>query len=215
VLLVDDDRNNPDVQGPYTKALANNNIPYDYWDTSAFGSPSPTDLNAHQTVIWFTGSPTYDTLCPRDEIALADYLDQGGQLFLCSREYLKDVGRSSFNREYLHVGTYQEAILTTSIMGVPGNPVGNRLGTHPLSPHASFADLIHPYAPASGATTDAGGIFNGLTVDSSTWQVLFLAWPFENLAQPDADVVMLAAMSWFSWFNTQPEVSLPLVVKNY
>ncbi len=67
----------------------------------------------------------------------------------------------------------------------------------------------------SAALVDDGGIFNGLTVDSSTWQVLFLAWPFENLAQPDADVVMLAAMSWFSWYNTQPEVSLPLVAKNY
>ena len=67
----------------------------------------------------------------------------------------------------------------------------------------------------SAAFVDGESIVNGLTVDSCTWQVLFLAWPFENMAQPDADVVMLAAMSWFSWFNTQPEVSLPLVAKNY
>jgi hypothetical protein len=59
---------------------------------------------------------------------------------------------------------------------------------------------------------DQGGLTNGLTYDSGTWKVLFLAWPFENLAPPDAEAVMASAMEWFGVLH---RVYLPLVLRAY
>lgn len=200
VLLVDDDRGTG-VESVYMKALTNNNFAFGYWDTSVRGSPGLSTLTAHQAVIWFTGGtpavPLVDTLSPREEIALATYLDQGGQLFLCSRDYLWDVGRSAFSRDYLRVATYTNDTGTNVVKGVIGDPVGGSCGTYTLNPTAWLSDQINPHPPASGAFVDAGGLTNALTYDSGTWRVLFLAWPFENLAQPDADAVMLSTMNWF------------------
>ena len=43
----------------------------------------------------------------------------------------------------------------------------------------------------------------------------FQAVLWRRLFPAPAEAVMLAAMSWFSWHNTQPLVSLPLIAKNY
>jgi M6 family metalloprotease-like protein len=197
VLLVDDDRSMPDVEGVYTKALIHNNVAFDYWDTDAWGSPGLNALSAPPAVIWFTGTPWPDTLSPREEVALATYLDNGGQLFLCSQEYLGDVGRSAFSREYLRVATYTTDTGTNVVQGMVGDPVGGGLGPYTLSPAAALSDRINPHPPASGAFVDGAGLTNGLTYDAGTWRALFLAWPFENLAQPDADAVMRSAVNWF------------------
>jgi M6 family metalloprotease-like protein len=196
-LVVDDDKGTPDVDGVYTNALANGNYNYDYWDMSLWGEPGQDTLNAHDTVVWFTGAPRVDTISPLNERSLAHYLDGGGDLFLSSQDYLYDVGRSAFNREYLRVLTYTEDITTSVVTGITGNPLGDGLGPYTLSTSSVYADEINPIPPASGAFTGDTGFVNTLTNDAGGWQSAFLAWPFENLAQTDADELMGAAMSWF------------------
>jgi len=218
VLLVDDDQSPPGTGGEsvYMAALTNNHFVFDYWDIIGQGSPDLSTLAAHQAVVWFTGNgaPQFDTLGPREEIALATYLDGGGQLFLCSQDYLWDVGRSAFSRDYLRVAMYTNDSGTTTVRGVAGNPVGGTLlGTYPLNPVTSFSDRINPHPPALGAFVDSAGLINALTYDSGTWRVLFLAWPFENLAQPDADAVMASAMNWFGIQAYYP-LYLPIVLRN-
>ena len=215
VLLVDDDRG-MGVQGAYVSALTKDHVPFDYWDTGVLGSPGLSALAAHRAVIWFTGSspsgPLFDTLSPPEEIAMARYLDQGGQLFFCSQDYLWDIGRSAFSREYLRVATYTDDTGTGQVQGMAGDPVGGGMGTYPLLPYATWSDQINPISPASAAFVDQGGLTNGLTYDSGTWKVLFLAWPFENLVPPDAEAVMASAMEWFGVLQ---RVYLPLVLRAY
>ena len=215
VLLVDDDRGTG-MQGAYVSALTKDHVPFDYWDAGVLGSPGLSALAAHKAVIWFTGSisntPLFDTLSPPEEVALARYLDQGGQLFLCSQDYLWDAGRSAFSREYLRVATYTDDTGTGLVQGMAGDPVGRKLGTYPLLPYATWSDQINPISPASAAFVDQGGLTNGLTYDSGTWKMLFLAWPFENLVAPDAEAVMASAMEWFGVLH---RVYLPVVLRAY
>ncbi|MBU1748513.1 MAG: M6 family metalloprotease domain-containing protein [Chloroflexi bacterium] len=207
VLLVDDDHGTG-MEGPYVAALTTANMAFDHWDVTGRGSPGLADLSVHPVVIWFTGAPPgvplVDTLNPREEIDLGLYLNQGGQLFFCSRDYLWDIGRSAFSRDYLRVATFTDDTGTTTVQGVSGNPVGESCGTYTLNPPATRSDQINPHPPAAGAFVDAGGLSNALTYDSGTWRVLFLAWPFEYLAPPDAATVMAAALRWF---GILPQVS--------
>jgi len=197
-LLVDDDRGLPDVETPYMNALNSGNYSYDSWDTQLQGHPDPGTLLAHQSVIWFTGTPWQYSLHPREEIALGTYLDGGGQLFLSSQDYLYESDRTDFNREYLGVGTFVNNTGTNLVVGAPGDPVGNGLGPYNFTATAPFSDNLTPLIPASGAFTDSGGTFNASTLDSGLWKTLFLAWPFENLTLPDGSELVEETMNWFN-----------------
>jgi M6 family metalloprotease-like protein len=197
VLVVDDDRGAPDVDGFYTLSLLDNHFAFDYWDALTLGSPDLGTLAAHPAVVWFTGTPTYDTLTHLDESLLSSYLNGGGNLFLSSQEYLTDTGRSYFNLEYLRVQTYTNDVGTSVVSGLAGSPVGDGLGPYTFISPAPLSDRLGPMPPSMGAFADFAGIVNALTYDNSgLWRTLFLAWPFEKLIQPDADEVMQAAISW-------------------
>jgi M6 family metalloprotease-like protein len=207
VLVVDDDRGTPDVESIYTTALAHLAIPFDYWDTDRLGSPDPATLGAHPAVVWFTGPgmPQFGTLSPRDEDALARYLDGGGQLFLSSQDYLWDAGRTAFSRDYMRVATYTLDTGTATVRGVTTDPVGGNVpAPFALSPVATYSDRLTAHPPASQAFLDDAGLANALTYSPGPWRMLFLAWPFESLAQPAADAVMASAMNWF---GVQPRVA--------
>jgi len=196
VLLVDDDRSQPDVEASYITSLLQNRFDFDYWDIDSMGNPSPDALSAHQSVIWFTGNWIYDTLHIRDEMALADYLDGGGQLFLTSQEYLTDTGRTSFNRNYLGVGQFLNDLGANSVQGVAGTLPWQNLGPFTLIPPAPSADWFNPLPGARAAFENENGFYNALAHDAGTWRSLFLSWPFENLAPLDASAVMTNTMDW-------------------
>ncbi len=211
VLVVDDDRSAPDVETVYTTALADNAIAFDLWDTDALGRVTANALNYHRAVVWFTGQHRVDTLTIQDERNLATYLRYGGQLFLSSQDYLYDVGRDDFNRAYLRVAAYRDDLGTFLVQGVAGNPVsGGLLGSYPLSPTATLADEFFPLSPAQQAFRSHTSFPNGLTYDNGTSRLLFVGWPFENLARTDAQAVMAATMRWFGIYN---RVYLPVILR--
>jgi M6 family metalloprotease-like protein len=210
ILVVDDDRSAPDVEPIYLAALANGGYQLDYWDAQQSGSPSLYTLAAHTGVVWFTGTPRFATLGPRDEMALSNYLSAGGNLFLSSQDYLYDVGRSAFNRIQLHISTFVNDTGTSIVTGVAGNPVGNGLGPYPFVVPASLSDQVLPISPAAGAFVDFMGLVNALSYDSGSWRTLFLAWPFENLQQPNADELMTAAVDWFD-IPASPQVAFTVI----
>lgn len=211
VLMVDDDRNLPDVEWIYAGALSSNLIGFDVWDTNFRGSPDGNALGVHDAVVWFTGTPWPDTLSPREELVLARYLDGGGRLFLVSQEVLDDAGRTAFSREYLRVATYTHNITTTMVTGVVSDPVGAHLGPYPVLPAATLSDRLLPLLPASGAFVNQQGGVNGLSVDGGAWRAVFLAWPFENLALPDAEAVMASTMRWLGVLH---RAYLPVVLRS-
>ncbi len=199
ILLVDDDRGLPN-ETPYMNALQANKLYYDYWNVVTQGPPDPAALAAHEMVIWFTGTgpSPFATLTPRDEAALAGYLDGSGNLLFSSQDYLYDVGPTYFGTVYLHIKDYTDDIATTTnIQGVTGNPVGDGIPSLPLVPPTPFTDQIIPLQPAIPAFESLPGpLTSGITYDSGTSKVLFLAWPFENLPPHGAEMIMLAAADW-------------------
>ena len=56
---------------------------------------------------------------------------------------------------------------------------------------ANFSDQITPIAPATPAFTDDSGKTDGLSVDTGTYKVVFLSYPFEEYgtATQKADLI--------------------------
>jgi len=206
VLLVDDDRAQPNVEAAYITSLLQNRFSFDNWDVETLGNPRAADLSSHQSAIWFTGAYPYDTLHIRDEMALVDYLDGGGQLFLSSQDYLNDAYRTFFNRTYLGVGMYLTDLGANTVQGVSGTPLFEYLGPFTLTVTTPGADRFNPLPGALAAFQNENTYYNALAADSGIWRSLFLAWPFENLTPPDASAVITTTMDWLD-IAPRPTVS--------
>jgi len=187
-LLVDNDDNNPDVKAFYQQALTASGTPFSFWDLSTDKNLPQHYLNAHKKVVWFTGATFPGPLLPY-ETGLKTYLDQGGRLFVSGQDILDQAaGTTAFVHDYLHInwdGTEaQNDKSTANVTGVAGSPVSDGIGTVPLDLSVlngvEFSDQVTPLAPATPAFTDDSAQPDGLTVDTGTYKVVFLAFPFEE-----------------------------------
>jgi hypothetical protein len=198
-LLVDNDDNNPDVKSFYQNALTASGTPFSFWDLSVDQNLPQNYLNAHKNVVWFTGARFPGPLLPY-EARLKAFLDQHGRLFVSGQDILDQAaGTTAFVHDYLHVawdGTEaQNDMPTASVSGVTGNPVTNGVGTVPLDLSvlggAQFSDETTPVAPATPAFTDDSSQPDGVSVDTGTYKVVFIAFPFEEFgtAAQKADLI--------------------------
>ena len=227
ILLVDDDMGSgtgAHVESVFQNAITSNGYSYDYWDTEVSGSPSLSTLEGYEVVIWFTGG-SYEgfggrTIHPSDETALAAFLDGGGKLFLSSQDFLWDNGRDGFATDYLHIGVYTDDVGTSTVTGVPGDPVGDGLGSYSLSyPFTDWSDRVYSDGLSSEAFTNENGGPNALTYADSSYQfkVVFFGFPFAALNGTDATEVMERILNWFEQppFTPSHWIYLPLIIKNH
>jgi hypothetical protein len=185
-LLVDGDGNAPDVQSYYTTALTANSISFGTWDLKANPELPVGLLNAYKNVVWYTGNTYPGPIVPYER-DLTSFLDGGGHLFLNGQDLLDQAaGTTDFVHDYLHVdwdgSEVQNDKRTATVSGVSGNPVTGAIGTISIDHSvltAAFEDRITPIGPAQGAFTDDTSAFDGLSVDTGTYKVVFLAFPFE------------------------------------
>jgi hypothetical protein len=202
--VIDDDngRNFTHVEDAYLDALDALAIPYDYFDTCIFGSPPLWYLQAHDLVIWFTGSDFSTTLSAADENNLIQYLGQGKKLFFSSQDYVWDLKLdsrypSTFLRTYLHTQNEGEDAGVNILSGVTGNPVGDGLGSINMcwTPPSScsvidYADWIEKDLVSEYAFYNENVEYIALTY-SGTYEVVFFPFMFEGILLPsDREEIM-------------------------
>ena len=192
ILLVDNDHKGnpplPDVRSYYANALTANGKTFDVWDIQTNPVLPLGYMKAHKTIIWFTGA-SYPDPVGVYEANLASFLDGGGRLFMSGQDILdQGAGTTSFVLNYLHVSwdgsETQNDKATANVTSDPANPVTATIGTVPLDLTvllgAQYSDQITPTAPAIVAFHDDSTAPDGLTVDTGTYKVVFLAFPFEE-----------------------------------
>ncbi|MBN1997602.1 S8 family serine peptidase [candidate division KSB1 bacterium] len=145
VLMVDDDDGTVNVEDYYFEALDSLGLTCFRWDHQQRGYPSEVMKN-YSNAIWFceqTGSitPTLDSL---DRKIVADYLDNGGNLFLSGQDigwdlyeypgpkyinqFILSIGASwTFYRQYLHAHYLLDASVYMFMYGVENDPIGDSL----------------------------------------------------------------------------------------
>jgi hypothetical protein len=211
ILLVDDDDNTPDVRGYYTSALETLGYDFDLFEVGAGGAgPALSDIEGYSVVIWFSGDK-YQTgggAGPNaaDEVALSAYLDGGGRFFLSSQDYLYDMGRTGFGRDYLGIGQYvDDTGDATTKHGVPGDPVGAGLGPYPLSyppGMLEFGDSVTPTVAGSVAfrSRETGGSNLDLSMLGEDWRTVFFATSWVAIAHHEhanGAEVLQRVLDWF------------------
>ncbi len=120
LLLVDDDAGDS-FESYYKNTLNSINYAYDYWNIANQGSPSAEILSQYQYVIWFTGNDWSSTLTSTDQTNLANFLDNGGKLFITGQDIGYDIGYASFYGNYLHASYASDDTDLYGLNGVSGD----------------------------------------------------------------------------------------------
>lgn len=193
VLLVDDDDNGPDMRSIYTDVLDSLLGPgaYDVWDTgnTDINEPILADLQAYQTVIWFSGDAfstsgngTEAGPGPATETALGTWLDGGACFLLSSQDHRYDHGQTAFMSNYLGAniadndgGDY------TSVTGQSGS-LFEGLGPYALT-YSGISDFSDAMTAVNGsALAFQGNNGNGAAVSKiDGYTTAFFAFPIETL----------------------------------
>ena len=198
VLLVDDDDNSPNLSAYYEAAMADLGLTYAVWDTAGGGGNGPhvQAMLAADLVIWWSGDH-FGGLKAFDEVMLADYLDQGGKLFLSSQDTIYDLGITPFLTDYLGVSTNPNGDDAGGVplYGIAGDWVSD---AYPAPPYDYNAVGMSEYAddvgvePHAVETFHSGGGLTGigaLRVEAADYRTMFFATPFTPLFADPATAI--------------------------
>ncbi len=191
ILFVDDDENGErNIEGFYTAVLDQFGASYLLWNYAQLGSPSPQLLSFFPMVIW-SCEWAFPSLEGADRMAIADYLDRGGSLFISGQDIGWDLAdpagdqfslsTEQFYRDYLHAIYRADHSGSQHVIGVPGT-IGQGLEFdiyQPLIPyHFQFPEWIEPTPDAQRAFQYENG--RGAAVSfEGMHSVLYMGFGFE------------------------------------
>jgi len=237
ILFVDDD-GGKSYESYFLSALDSLGFLYDVWTYATQGTPTDSVLELYQAVVWSTG-PDYGTisnpktLTSTDQARLTAYLDNGGNLFLSSQDLLLDNNPNNFITNYLHVAGHSDDKSVHSVAGMSGDTISDGMAFDLSYPFFNFSDWIVPgtgaigifNATGKGSTIPREGVqlddYPKMDADtvcalrypasgSSTYKVVFSAFPFEavpqsGLAPNNSSTLMRRIMNWLGVGRTSSQ----------
>ncbi|MDD4051325.1 MAG: M6 family metalloprotease domain-containing protein, partial [candidate division Zixibacteria bacterium] len=117
VLVVDDDNSDPNNLENYLVApMYKLRAPVDIWNKAVQGSPDSAALAKYHAVLWLTGDYRDNILTAEDVVAMATFMDGGGNLFLTGQGIAKQLSTfdPGFMADYLkseYIGTKYVPVL--------------------------------------------------------------------------------------------------------
>ena len=206
VLLVDDD-NGGAYETYLETALADAGYLSHVHNTGVEGRPDDVRLSSYWAVFWTTADGDAAYITAADEQNMMSYLDNGGNLFLASMDFLSSrAGASTFTTDYLHLSGWTDDSGGTDITGVPGHPIGAGMSFDisggPFS--SANSDLMSYTSPAAEALYASAGT-RAISVYENGHKLVFLSFPFENVptASPDPDNQAEMMRRTTMWFEPQ------------
>lgn len=209
ILIVnDDDPSGSSKLGYYLDAMDSLHKAFDVWDVQTQGIPGVSE-NSYPVIVWYTGEAEQDVLTAAEQSFLANYLDNGGRLFLTGQNIAYDLveqqNGTAFFENYLHSAYVQDNSGDFSLQGISGDPIGSGevfiiLGSGGANNQDS-PDMITalPGAQpailyeASNQTNQAAIYFSG------TYRLVYFAFGWEginNLGPAKREAVMGRVLTW-------------------
>lgn len=217
ILLVDDDEGK-NYEIYYENALKANNYSYVKLNT-LFNNISSEILSDFPIVVWSTGDDPFNTISSTDQIALKNFLDSGGSLFISGQDIGFDIGYSSFYKEYLHAFYVEDDADTDMLYGIEKDPIGdelilkisggdganNQIWPDVILPYDSYASIVFNYS-----SNDTGAI----KADTGVYRVVYFAFGFEGINNSQTrNEVMKRVISWltpkFGIYNVKLNPPIP------
>jgi len=201
ILLVDDD-DGGSYETYFENAIFSNNYLYDVWDRNSQGSPTSDNMDDYDAVVWFTGDDYTGTLNSEDQTNLANYLDNGGRLFITGQDIGYEIHDDSFYSDYLHAEYNNDDTNIFTLEGTNGDPIGDGLtigiSSGDGADNQNYPDGITPIGLADTvfsyeSSSDDGGI----KADTGTYREVYFSFGFEAINnQNDRNTVMDRVLSW-------------------
>jgi hypothetical protein len=234
ILFVDDDGEDA-FESYFYAAFDSIGFGYDVWDHFSQGTPHDSIMEFYQVVVWNTGDDygtlsDPKTLTAEDQAQLMAYLDNGGNLFLSSQDFLLDNNANTFITDYLHLAGHSDDKTVASVAGVMDDTISDGMAFALSYPFFNFSDWVVPAAEAAGIfyeTSKASAAPRpGVQMDEyagadatsspvsycalrypasgpSVFKTLFMAFPFEAVPQvgPDPNNSVALMSNILSWFG--------------
>ncbi len=222
VLIVDDDRGNSHDTS-FTNVFQHFSTPYKIWNKSTSGSPSGSDLGNYPMVFWHTGEYASNVLTTGDILAMKQFMDGGGNLFLSTTSGISQLDNldSAFMHNYFKA-TYDGTITQQNIRGVSGSLLGDN--SKYKAPHtAPFADVRQTMAPV-----ESGEAFLSFTSGSpipsaaisyfGSYKSVLMSFPFEAI-QDNVGGTWLPKDTLINrimfWLFDSPDSTTPRIVQSF
>ncbi|MBD3367634.1 MAG: T9SS type A sorting domain-containing protein [Candidatus Eisenbacteria bacterium] len=202
ILVVEDDGD--DTYGTYMKsALDSVGYAGHLWDAHTLGRPGADRLASYWAVLWTTGNGDATDITADDESDLMSFLDDGGNLFLASMNYLSSrAATNTFITDYLNVSSWTDDAGGFVMTGVSGDIISDGMSLGLLggdfAPGATDKFVIS--SPADSIFYASNGV-RGLKVDDG-YKAVFTSFPFElvktTTADPDNQMTLIdRILTWF------------------
>jgi len=209
ILIVnDDDPTGSSKIGYYLDAMDSLQKSFDVWDVQAQGTPGINE-KSYPIIIWYTGEAEQNVLTAAEQSFLANYLDNGGRLFITGQNIAYDLveqqNGETFFENYLHSAYVQNNAGDYSLQGITGDPIGagevfiilgsggaNNQDSPDVITALSGAQPAILYE-ASNQTNQAAIYFSG------TYRLVYFAFGWEginNLGPAKREAVMDRVLTW-------------------
>jgi len=192
------------------------------WDINENGAPDVDELFQYKSVIWFTGDDREATLTSEEQSVVKHYLSQGGRLLMTGQDIGYDLveqgsqNDSLFYASVLHAQLISDASGQASVVGVPGDPVGNGLAIRFEDMHGGAGNqdtpsIIQAIAPAQISFQylpgrQGAGLRYEDPVEKS--KLVYLAFGLEGIAGPKKDSAAMVLRSILDWLKKPVETNV-------
>jgi len=175
ILVVDDDYDEnqgndyfPYAEKMYTNVLDIFDLNYALWDRYNMGALGLDQMMNFPIVIWLCAW-AFPSLDPDDQVAISNFLDNGGSLFITGQDIgwdFNDPGgygyaQRDFYAQYLHAIYYSDDSPVHEVLGISGDPIGDGLEFSVWQPGLpgdyQFPDEIEPDSGATAIFEYLGG----------------------------------------------------------
>ena len=211
ILVVDDDAGSS-YETYFTAALNSLGRSYDTWSVYSAGSPSAATLQAHQIVIWLTGSDYSTTLTSTDISNLTTYLNGGGKLFITGQDIGYDINADSFYGSYLHATYIADDTNVTTLTGY------DIMAGADVTITGGDGASNQSYPSAIGLGTGAVGLYDytGTTYTwgalrwEGTYRLVYLAFGFEGISTAATRATVMGnILTWLEGGATPTDTPTP------
>lgn len=239
ILIVDDDQGTYAAEKMYTSILDNMQLNYAIWDRFDNGPLGPDHLKNFPIVVWLC-EWAFPSLDPDDQLAISNFLDNGGSLFISGQDIGWDFNdpngyaylQQDFYRDYLHAVYFEDASPITNVVGIPGDAIGDGLEFSVYQPglpaESQFPDEIEPDSSATSIFEYVGGDHHKFGIKyKGDHKVVYLAMGLEAIDateftppeefSPVRTEVMKRTINWLNFIDHEPardteQLSQPMTI---
>ncbi len=187
ILLIADDMGWGN-ESHWQTALANNGYAARTWVAEDLGRPNTAMLSSYWAVLWTNANGNAFAFTGQDEMAIMDYLDGGGNLYLASMNFLSSrLSSGAFIQDYLHITSWTDDVGDLYAYGVSADAISDGMELHLVyGVPPTSADAFVATGPSEINFTGTPGNV-GLKVQEGDSKVVFHTFPFESVSFFEAD----------------------------